>query len=137
MEYNPNPVAQPLPIQSPAEQHKKDAVTAMVLGIVGLSLAWLGVFTIATLILSIIALVRAKKNREFAQSAGIPEVSQNKAGFICGLIGLILSAVILFAGIVLCIVLFLFLPSILSGVPGVVETIEYGCHLLGSSLIGL
>ena len=134
MEYNPNPAVPPLPVQSPAEQHRKDAVTAMVLGIVGLALAWLGVFTIATLILSIIALVRAKKNREFAQSIGIPEASQNRAGFICGLIGLILSAIILCAAIFACIVAFSFLRSLL---PGFFDLVENAHYMLSGHLICL
>ena len=137
MEYNPNPAASPFSAHSPVEQHKKDAVTAMVLGIVGLALVWYGVFTIGTLILSIIALARSRKNREFAQSIGIAEAGQNKAGFICGLIGLILSVAFLFALIVACVVIFIFLPGILSGIPGFMESIQYACNLFGSSLIGL
>ena len=97
MEYNPNPVeVVPVPVQT----HRKNATTAMVCGIISLVLVWWGVSTVAALILAIIALVKAKKNRAFALSMGIQESGQNKAGYICGMIGIIVSAVTLFLVIV-------------------------------------
>ncbi len=123
MEYNPNPVVNAVP--TPAEQHRKDGVTAMVLGIIGLALSWWGVLTVAGLILSILALSRAKKNREFAEHQCLMEAGQNKAGYICGLIGVIVSAVMLFF-IIVCVVLIVVfgvyfageaLPEILDKIP--------------------
>ena len=93
MEYNPNPSEG---IPSSVEAHRKNATTSMVCGIISLVLVWWGLSTIAALILAIIAFVKVKNNRAFAQSMGILENGQNKAGYICGLIGIILSAVILF-----------------------------------------
>lgn len=129
MEYNPNP-AQNVVI-TPAEQHRKDAVTAMVLGIIGLALSWWGVFTIAALVLSIIGFIRAKKNRDFARAQNIMEIGQNKAGYICSLIGLILSAIAIFFIVLLVVFITVVgvafaseaLPGILDKIPDISVTV--------------
>ena len=68
------------------QQHNKSAVTAMVLGIVGLVITW---FPIAGLVLSIVGFSIARSNRRFAAEHGLKENSMNEAGYVCGLIGLI------------------------------------------------
>ena len=68
------------------QQHNKSAVTAMVLGIVGLVITWL---PIAGLVLSIVGFSIARSNRRFAAEHGLKENSMNEAGYVCGLIGLI------------------------------------------------
>lgn len=134
-----NPVYNPTPVLTPDEQvHKKDAVTAMVCGIIGLVLSWYGVVAIAGLVLSIIGFVRAK-NRAFAQEKGIKENGMNNAGYICGLIGLIISIVSVVVA-VLAIVFFSVvgvtmltavlpevvdsIPEIMDAVPGIVDSVQ-------------
>lgn len=68
------------------QQHNKSAVTAMVLGIVGLVITW---FPIAGLVLSIVGFSIARSNRRFAAEHGLKENSMNEAGYVCSLIGLI------------------------------------------------
>jgi len=68
------------------QQHNKSAVTAMVLGIVGLVITW---FPIAGLVLSIVGFSIARSNRRYAAEHGLKENSMNEAGYVCGLIGLI------------------------------------------------
>ena len=128
-----NPVYNPTPVLTPDEQvHKKDAVTAMVCGIIGLVLSWYGVVAIAGLVLSIIGFVRAKKNRAFAQEKGIKENGMNNAGYICGLIGLILSVVslvvavlaIVFFGVVGVTLISAVLPEIMDSVPEIIDSVQ-------------
>ena len=87
-------------VPAPVQQYHKNAHTAMVCGIISLVLLWWGLTMIAGLILAIIAFVKAKKNRALAKTMGIQESGQNKAGYICGMIGIIVSAVTLFLVIV-------------------------------------
>jgi small-conductance mechanosensitive channel len=73
-------------IMTPEQQHNKSAVTAMVLGIVGLVITW---FPIVGLVLSIVGFSVARSNRRYAAEHGLKENSMNEAGYVCGLIGLI------------------------------------------------
>ena len=91
MENNPNPTD--IMASTPSEQHRKEAIPAMILGIISLALSWEGVSSIAALVLAIIGLSRARKNRAYARSMGLAECGQNSAGYICNLIGLIISIV--------------------------------------------
>ena len=140
MEYNPNPACNPNPALTPDEQlHKKDAVTAMVCGIIGLVLSWYGIFSIAGLVLSIIGFVRAKKNREFARARGIRENGMNNAGYICGLIGIIISSIAIVVSILaivaVCALGFTLisevLPTILHEVPAIIDSIPAAGSISG------
>ena len=71
---------------TPEQQHNKSAVTAMVLGIVGLVITW---FPVVGLVLSIVGFTIARSNRRYAAEHGLKENSMNEAGYVCGLIGLI------------------------------------------------
>lgn len=89
---------------SPEQQHNKSAVTAMVLGIVGLVITW---FPIVGLVLSIVGFSIARSNRRFAAQHGLKENSMNEAGYVCGLIGLI-------AGILALVVTILFIVGVVA-----------------------
>ena len=87
MESNPNNTGQePVVLSMDEERHKKEASSAMVLGIVGDVLVWYPILGIAGLVLSIIALIKANHNRDFAMRAGIREHGANIAGKWCGII---------------------------------------------------
>lgn len=73
------------------EQHRSDATTAMVLGILGDVLFFPPVINVAGLVLSILALVRANKNRRFALDYALTEDSKNVAGRWCGIAGIVLN----------------------------------------------
>ena len=114
--------------QTPAEQaHSNSATTAMVLGILGDVCFLPPLMNLAGLVLSILALTRANKNRNFARDNGITEDGKNIAGRWCGIIGialnglsilfwmfLILAAVVAFA---------IFAGNVSSGVIGVIPEI--------------
>ena len=87
---NPAPAAAVL---SPAEaEHKQKATTVMILGIIGVSIFFLPIVNITGFVLSIIALVKAKENRRYAEQNGIKENGMNTAGYICGICGIIAGA---------------------------------------------
>ncbi|MEG1524468.1 MAG: hypothetical protein RRZ24_01670 [Clostridia bacterium] len=93
-------------VLSPVEvEHRRKAITAMILGIIGVSIFFLPILNIAGLIVSIIGFVKARENRRFADTNGIKEISMNTAGYICGLIGIIIGAI----GIILS---FLFIVAV-------------------------
>lgn len=96
MESNPNnTVQEPVVLSMDEERHKKEASSAMVLGIVGDVLVWYPILGIAGLVLSIIALVKANQNRDFAMRSGIREHGANIAGKWCGIGGIIVGAFLL------------------------------------------
>lgn len=96
MEFNPNnTVQEPVVLSMDEERHKKEASSAMVLGIVGDVLVWYPILGIAGLVLSIIALVKANQNRDFAMRVGIREHGANIAGKWCGIGGIIVGAFLL------------------------------------------
>lgn len=96
MESNPNNTVQETVVLSmDEERHKKEASSAMVLGIVGDVLVWYPILGIAGLVLSIIALVKANQNRDFAMRVGIREHGANIAGKWCGIGGIIVGAFLL------------------------------------------
>lgn len=96
MESNPNNTMQePVVLSMDEERHKKEASSAMVLGIVGDVLVWYPILGIAGLVLSIIALVKANQNRDFAMRVGIREHGANIAGKWCGIGGIIVGAFLL------------------------------------------
>lgn len=74
------------------EQHRSSATVAMVLGILGDVLFFPPVINVAGLVLSILALVRANKNRRFALDYAITEDGKNIAGRWCGIAGIVLNA---------------------------------------------
>lgn len=93
---------------SAEEMHRGKATTAMVLAIIGLALLILPSFNLGGLVLSIIGLCMAVKNRRFAAANGLTENGNNTAAFICGLIGVIVNGLmtlfILFGVILLLVV---------------------------------
>ena len=96
MESNPNnTVQEPVVLSMDEERHKKEASSAMVLGIVGDVLVWYPILGIAGLVLSIIALVKANQTRDFAMRVGIREHGANIAGKWCGIGGIIVGAFLL------------------------------------------
>lgn len=96
MESNPNnTVQEPVVLSMDEERHKKEASSAMVLGIVGDVLVWYPILGIAGLVLSIIALIKANQNRDFAMRVGIREHGANIAGKWCGIGGIIVGAFLL------------------------------------------
>lgn len=96
MESNPNnTVQEPVVLSMDEERHKKEASSAMVLGIVGDVFVWYPILGIAGLVLSIIALVKANQNRDFAMRVGIREHGANIAGKWCGIGGIIVGAFLL------------------------------------------
>ena len=96
MESNPNnTVQEPVVLSMDEERHKKESSSAMVLGIVGDVLVWYPILGIAGLVLSIIALVKANQNRDFAMRVGICEHGANIAGKWCGIGGIIVGAFLL------------------------------------------
>ncbi len=74
------------PLTPEQQTHNKSAVTAMVLGIVGLVITW---FPVAGLVLSIVGFSIARSNRRYATEHGFKENSMNEAGYVCGLVGLV------------------------------------------------
>ena len=127
MEYNnTQPGAAAAPVLSPTEQaHKEKATTAMVLGIIGVSIFFLPIINIAGFVLSIIALVKAKENRRFALDNGIKENGMNTAGYICGIIGIIVGALSLLVTILIIIaVVGLVAVTVSSATPAVIDALE-------------
>ena len=79
------------------EAYKGKATAALVLGIISVALAWFGYSAIAGLVCGIIALVLGIQIRKAGQAEGF-EISGNaKAGFVLGIIGVILNAVMFVA----------------------------------------
>lgn len=81
-------------VPSAEETHRGKATTAMVLAIVGLALLLVPGFNIAGVVLSIIGLSMAVKNRKFAQVNGLKENSNNSTAYVCGLIGVIVNGLL-------------------------------------------
>lgn len=75
------------------EAYKGKATAALVLGIISVALAWFGYSAIAGLICGIIALVLGVQLRKAAQAEGFELNGNAKAGFVLGIIGTILNAV--------------------------------------------
>lgn len=80
------------PLTPEQQTHNKSALTAMVLGIVGLVSTW---FPVVGLVLSIVGFSIARSNRRYAAAHGLKENSMNEAGYVCGLIGLIAGIVVI------------------------------------------
>lgn len=95
-------------ITSPEDEHRNKATTAMILAIVGLALLILPGLNLVGLVLSIVGLSMAVKNRKLAAANGFKECANNNTAFICGLIGVILHG-LLFVLVVLAVILFLVL----------------------------
>lgn len=80
-------VAQITPEQ---QAHNKNAVTAMVLGIVSLVVTWL---PIVGLVLAIVGLTMSRSNRRFAEAHGFKENSMNTAGYVTSIVGLVAGVI--------------------------------------------
>ncbi len=74
------------------ELHQQNALTALILSIIGLAIFFLPVGNIAGLVLSIIGWTKSRTNRIYARENGLTESGQNSAAWVCGLIGTILNA---------------------------------------------
>ena len=88
-------------IPNAEETHHKKASTAMVLSIIGLALFILPGLNLVGIVLSIIGFVQSVNNRRFAAENAIKEDSQNAAGYVCGLIGIIAGGLSVLALIVI------------------------------------
>lgn len=129
MEYNAQnantqqPPVQPAAIYSPAlEAHKRDARTAMILGIIGAVLCWYPIGSVAGIVLGALALSRSKKARAAAQAQNLKENGMNVAGYVCGLIAVI-------AGSVLTLIYLFFLVIVILGALYAVNTTAYSYAL--------
>lgn len=117
MESNPNnTVQEPVVLSMDEERHKKEASSAMVLGIVGDVLVWYPILGIAGLVLSIIALVKANQNRDFTMRVGIREHGANIAGKWCGIGGIIVGAFLLIVYLAIFAVAALLMVGVLTDV---------------------
>ena len=74
------------------ELHQQNALTALILSIIGLAIFFLPVGNIAGLVLSITGLTKSRTTRIYARENDLTESGQNSAAWICGLIGTILNA---------------------------------------------
>lgn len=92
-------------IPSAEEAHRSKATTAMVLSIIGLALLIIPGLNLAGLVLSIIGLTMAVKNRKLAAANGFKECSNNATAYVCGLIGVIVNGAMIL--LVLLAVLFI------------------------------
>ncbi len=99
MEYNDSVYGSGAPVtqEEKAAIHRQKSTTAMILSIIGLAVFFLPVVNIAGLVLSVIGLVRSRKSQAYARENGIPECGENSAAFICGIVGIILNVIVIFA----------------------------------------
>ncbi|MCE5235423.1 MAG: hypothetical protein ABFC62_12920 [Clostridiaceae bacterium] len=75
------------------EAYKGKSTAALVLGIVSVALAWFGYSALVGLACGIIALVLGIQIRKAGQAEGFEPNGNAKAGYILGIIGLIINAV--------------------------------------------
>ncbi len=95
-------------VLSPGEiEHKKMSSTSLLLGIIGDILVWYPIIGIAGLVLSVLALVKSKQNRLFAEEHGIPENGMNVAAKWCGIGGTLVGGILAIIYITVFIVLIL------------------------------
>ncbi|MBQ2770815.1 MAG: hypothetical protein IJF41_06215 [Clostridia bacterium] len=73
--------------------HKDKSVTNLIFGIVSLVISALPLFSIGGIVFGALALKRSAENKSFALTNGLTENGMNTAGYVTGLIGLILSAI--------------------------------------------
>jgi len=77
------------------EQYKTKTIVALVLGIASLVIAWFGWGALIGLGCGIAGLVLALQVRKGYDQAGVKPDGMTTAAFICSLVGLILSAIVL------------------------------------------
>ena len=95
-------------VLSPGEiEHKKASSTALVLGIIGDVLIWYPILGVAGLVLSVLALIKSKQNRLFAEERGVPENGMNVAAKWCGIGGTLVGGILAIIYIIVFIVLIL------------------------------
>ena len=82
---------QTTPSPNPEFVHKDQSVTCLIFGIVSLVASCLPVLSIAGIIFGALALKKSGENKRFALSNGLVENGMNTAGYVTGLIGLIVS----------------------------------------------
>ena len=73
--------------------HKDQSVTCLIFGIVSLCICLLPVLSVAGIIFGALAVKKSRDNRALASSSGLPENGMNSAGYVTGLVGLILSCI--------------------------------------------
>ena len=109
-----NPSGSGQVVLTPEEtEHKKDASTSMVLGIIGDVFVWYPLIGIAGLVLSVIALIKSNRNHEFAISNGIKESGMNIAGKWCGIAGIVIGSILFVLYLTVFVVLILFAIGII------------------------
>lgn len=82
------------------DAYKGKATAALVLGIIGVALAWFGYAALGGLVCSIIALVLAIQIKKAGQAQSFEVTGAVKAAFVLGIIGVILNALMF----VICVV---------------------------------
>ena len=113
------------PVLSPAQQaHKNNAVTAMVLGITSLVLFFMPVLNLAALVVAIVGLCKARKNRAFALANDIKEDSMNTAGYVCSICGIVLSGLSVLFCIFLLIIALFFVGAAVTTLPAMLPEIQ-------------
>lgn len=101
MEYSPGGYA---PV-TPQTEFERRSTTVLTLGIIGLAIFFLPIANIAGLIVSIVAVSKANKNRLFGADCGFMENSRNAVGRVLGIVGIVLNALSILLGL-LAVVLF-------------------------------
>ena len=89
--------APPAPRPIPAQAESNGAVASLVLGIVGLSMLLMsfGLLSILTLPLSVTGWALGRSARRDADSRGLPRPAPARPGEVLGIVGTVLSAVVL------------------------------------------
>ena len=108
----------------PAYFEPSKAKTAQTLGIVGLCMQYFNLFPLVSLILCIAALVSAGESRNLSGGAYTPSA---KVGRTCGILGIALAALKVFAAIVIFILVMVFFGSVtglIANLPDIIEGFE-------------
>lgn len=81
---------EPVDFAQEMERHSRISILTMVLGIAGLTLAFVPMLVLPALLVCAAALVTGLLLRRYTRRINIPEDKKNAAGRWCGLIGLLL-----------------------------------------------
>lgn len=95
--------------------HKDKAVTAMIFGIVSILTAFAPLLSIASIIFGAVALKKSGENKRFALEKGIPENGMNSAGYVTGLVGVILGSIMTLIYLLILAAIIAFAVSAASG----------------------
>lgn len=106
-----SPATAPLP--DPAQKlYQNKALTAMVLGITALVIAFAPLLGFIGLVLGIVATVLAANAKKFAAAHAIPVSAKNTAGLVCGVIAICIGALALLLFIVVAALSFFLIGTV-------------------------